>query len=598
MNAGRVVLYVGADEERAASLRGESDDATVVERVATVAEATERLDDVVSVVSEATLADGTGLDLCRTIRTRYDDVAFVLVPETGSDEGARRAVSAGVDEYVPAGTIDGPADLWSVVLDAIERACDEQRRYRKLVEQTTDAIAIVDPDTTIRYVSPGIEEILGYPPAELVGRRGTEIVHPEYREQVLERLAASLADPEESIGLVYRAEHADGGYRWLETRGRSYLDDPAIAGTVVSIRDVTERRERKRELELYENMLNTVPDCVYAVDEDGNFLAANETALETVGAPESDVIGSHASICMTEHDIERGRDLIRDLLESDAEKAIYEMDLHPIEGEPIPAENHVALLTDEDGRFRGSVGVLRDVSDRLERERRLTVLNRALRHDLRNSMHVVMANAELIRHSVSDPAAQAKLDTIVERAEQIDSLSEKAREIEQTLGHRERTRRSIDLAALLSDQIERFRTAHPEATVEADLPDHAWVAATGLIDTAVENLIENSIQHTDEPRVRVSLAVEDDTVTVSVADDGPGIPEKERRVVGKGSETPLDHASGLGLWLVTWITRDSGGEVAFETSEDGGSLVRIRLDRANPRVDGDGGPASADEASE
>ncbi|SDF09478.1 PAS domain S-box protein [Halorientalis regularis] len=826
MKAGRVVLYVGTDSAQASSLQEESADATTVERVETVTDATSRLGDVVCVVSEAELADGTGVDLCRTVRRQFDDVAFVLVPGSGSDALAREAVSAGVDEYVPAGTITDAADLWERVLAAIETISTEQRRYRKMVEQASDATAIIDPDATIRYISPSIERILGYAPSELVGRRGTELIHPEDCDDVLDALASSLANPDETVDATYRAEHADGGYRWVESRGQSFIDDPAVGGTVISIRDVTEReererdlrmyetiveavddlvfaldedgrfafaneahesrtgfaseeligenpadvlpeaairrareivanlrsdpdrdsatfemdlpgrdgetipcevhiavltdddgafrgtagivrdisdrkeqeqlystllteandgiaitrkgrlqfvneqmatlvggtraeiegtnvfdliapedhdivrgnyerrldqesetgryeieletldgervpvevsttfvqyqgergemaiiraigdrKERERELELYEEMLNAVPDSVYAVDEDGRFVALNDTACEVVGLPEDELVGTHVSVCMDERDIERGQDLIRDLLTGERGKGIYEMDLQPVDCDPIPSENHVALLTDENGEFRGSVGVLRDVTDRQERERRLTVLNRALRHDLRNSMHVIMANAELVARAVSDQQTQEKLDTIVDRAEQINSLSEKAREIEQTLANHEQTRKPIDLGELLATQVERFRDEYPEATFETDLPAHAWVEATPLIDTAVENLIENSIEHTDEARIQVSLSTTGDAVTVTVADDGPGIPEKERRIVGKGSETPLDHASGLGLWLVTWITRDSGGEVVFEAPEEGGSVVRLVLDKARPPVD-------------
>ncbi|RXK51735.1 PAS domain S-box protein [Halorientalis pallida] len=836
MKTGRVVLYVGTDGAQASSLRGESGDATTVERVETLSDATDRLGDVVCVVSEADLDDGTGIDLCRTVRRRFDDVAFVLVPASGSDALAREAVSAGVDEYVPAGTLTDAAELWERVLAAIETVSTEQRRYRKLVEQATDAIAIIDPDATIRYISPSVERILGYSPSELIGRRGTDVIHPEDRDEVLARLADSLSQPEDTVEAVYRAEHADGGWRWVESRGQSFIDDPAVGGTVISIRDVAERedrerelrmyetvveavddlvfaldedgrfafaneahesrtglaageligespaemisdeavarsreivdelradpdrdsatfevdlptqdgetvpcevhvatltgddgefrgtagivrdisdrkeqeqlystllteandgiaitrkgrlqfvneqfaalvggtraeiegtdvfdlitpedhdvvrrnyeerldgesetgryeieletlggervpvevsttfvqyqgergemaivraigdrKEREQELELYEEMLNAVPDGVYAVDEDGRFVALNDTAYEVVGMPAADLVGTHVSICMDERDIERGRDLIRDLLTSEQTKAIYEMDLEPVDGDSIPSENHVALLTDENGEFRGSVGVLRDVTDRQERERRLTVLNRALRHDLRNSMHVIMANAELVSRAVSDAQTQAKLDTIVDRAEQINSLSEKAREIEQTLANHEQTRKPIDLGELLATQVERFRDQYPDATFETDLPAHAWVEATPLIDTAVENLIENSIEHTEQPRIQVSVSTDEESVTVTVADDGPGIPEKERRIVGKGSETPLDHASGLGLWLVTWITHDSGGEVVFEAPEDGGSVVRLVLDSASPPVDSQPGRAGTGE---
>jgi len=245
------------------------------------------------------------------------------------------------------------------------------------------------------------------------------------------------------------------------------------------------------------------------------------------------------------------------------------------------AENHLALLRDEGDTFRGSVGVLRDVSDRRRREQRLTVLNRALRHDLRNSMHVILANAELIQRTVSAPDLDSKLQTIQSRAEEINTLSEKAREIEQTLGERAESRKRIDLPGLLTDQVEWFREQYPDVQITLDAPDHAWIYGTELVDVAVENLVENSVEHAPDPTIDVTVTSDDETVTVRVSDDGPGIPEKERRVVSKGTETPLDHASGLGLWLVAWITRDSGGEIVFEDAGSG-SVVTLAFDRAEP----------------
>ena len=479
-----------------------------------------------------------------------------------------------------------------IVRDISERK-EQEQLYSTLLTEANDGIAITNKGR-LQFVNEQLATLVGSTRAEIEGMDVFELIAPGDHDTVRQNYERRRDDGGGTGRYEIELETLDGERVPVEV-STTFVQYQGERGEMAIVRDIADRKGRERELELYETMLNAVPDGVYAVDESGQFVALNDTACEAVGLPEAELVGRHCSICMDERDIDRGRDLVRDLLTGDREKGIYEMDLEPVDGGPVPSENHVALLLDEDGRFRGSVGVLRDVTDRQERERRLTVLNRVLRHDLRNSMHVIMANVELLARGVSDSKTQGKLDTIVKRAEQVNSLSEKAREIEQTLANHQRRRKPVDLGELLATQVERFEEQYPGATIETDLPAHAWVKATPLIDTAVENLIENSIEHTDGTRIDVSLSAEEESVTVTVADDGPGIPEKERRIVGEGSETPLDHASGLGLWLVTWITHDSGGEVVFESPEDGGSVVRLVLDGAQPPIDGEPGRADAGE---
>ena len=69
---------------------------------------------------------------------------------------------------------------------------------------------------------------------------------------------------------------------------------------------------------------------------------------------------------------------------------------------------------------------------------------------------------------------------------------------------------------------------------------------------------------------------------MAVADNGPGIPESERRVFTEGTETPLSHGSGLGLWLTEWIVTRSNGHLCFEENDPRGTVVRVRLRETEP----------------
>jgi signal transduction histidine kinase len=104
------------------------------------------------------------------------------------------------------------------------------------------------------------------------------------------------------------------------------------------------------------------------------------------------------------------------------------------------------------------------------------------------------------------------------------------------------------------------------------------------LGTAIDELLRNAIDHAgrEAPRVALDLTVEADDdgrrwATISVVDEGPGIPDVERAVLQRGEETALMHGSGMGLWLVYWVVTELGGEVAIEDREEGGSTVTVEL---------------------
>ncbi|MBP1924124.1 signal transduction histidine kinase, partial [Halorubrum alkaliphilum] len=98
------------------------------------------------------------------------------------------------------------------------------------------------------------------------------------------------------------------------------------------------------------------------------------------------------------------------------------------------------------------------------------------------------------------------------------------------------------------------------------------------ITAAIEELLTNAVIHNDSenPHVRVNLAVEGSWGTLSVRDNGPGVPEFDRDVLESGGaiET-LSHGSGLGLWLVYWTVNHSGGKIHVDEREPRGTEITI-----------------------
>ncbi|MDS0293194.1 histidine kinase N-terminal 7TM domain-containing protein [Halogeometricum luteum] len=246
----------------------------------------------------------------------------------------------------------------------------------------------------------------------------------------------------------------------------------------------------------------------------------------------------------------------------------------------------VSSFSSVTGRIVGEVITLRDVTARRRREQRLSVMNRMLRHDLRNDLNVVSGYASLVADEHGDETdRRAAARKVVERVEEMLDTANKVRDVERALDSGSHPRERVDVGPMLRELVDRAETDSPGSTVVYDGPDAVPVVATPLVESVFDNLVENAIRHCDgDPTVRVAVELDANAV-VTVEDDGPGIPEHELDAIRAGGETPLRHASGYGLWLVTWLVNQSGGRVTFD-SDATGTRVRVTLPRATEADEG------------
>ena len=123
-----------------------------------------------------------------------------------------------------------------------------ERRYRALVQNVSDVVAILDSDGTIRYVSPAAERLLGYPPDELKSTVFFPLVHPDDLPLVRRELESILAQPGVVRRVELRARHRDGAWHHLEAAVSNLLTDPDVGGVVAVFRDVCERKALEAQL--------------------------------------------------------------------------------------------------------------------------------------------------------------------------------------------------------------------------------------------------------------------------------------------------------------------------------------------------------------
>lgn len=248
----------------------------------------------------------------------------------------------------------------------------------------------------------------------------------------------------------------------------------------------------------------------------------------------------------------------------------------------------VSPIAGPQGRRQGRLIALREVTLLKEREQKLDLMrqvqSRVLRHNIRNDMQLIRAAIETAIRQFDEshrPIAERALET----SDELLAVSAKVRAVED-LVDREQTVTTITLDETLADVTDRYRDAFPEASFSLRCPEDCRVRTIPAISLVFENLLENAAEHNDSetPTVDVRVETEQTEAVVTIQDDGPGIPDHELTVLDRGEETPLEHGSGIGLWVVHWVIDNTAATIAYDTSPEG-TTVTVRLPLA------DGSPA-------
>ncbi|MCU1450427.1 MAG: diguanylate cyclase/phosphodiesterase with sensor(s), partial [Acidimicrobiales bacterium] len=121
-------------------------------------------------------------------------------------------------------------------------------RFRSLLQNSTDAICVVDSDAQIVTMTPAIETVTGYPPEEYIGKAGFEFLHPEDAAGGAQLYADALQQPGRVFRTELRTRHRDGTWRWAEVSVMNLLGDPDVRGMVANFHDVTERKQFEEKL--------------------------------------------------------------------------------------------------------------------------------------------------------------------------------------------------------------------------------------------------------------------------------------------------------------------------------------------------------------
>ncbi|MGQ3411007.1 sensor histidine kinase [Natrinema sp. LN54] len=472
-----------------------------------------------------------------------------------------------------------------------ERRLEEsERRYRTLAENFPNgSVTLFDDELVYTLVAGQGFADISVDPATAEGRHVREVWDDDTADELEPAFRGALAGEVRSVEFAYEDRE------WVAHVVPITDDQGDVVAGMAMIQDITDRKERERELTEYETIVETVNDGIYVKDRAGRFTMVNDAYASLTGYDREDLIGEHASLVVDEDAIEQSeamRDAMSDGIETNP---TMEAAIRTADGDTVPTEGTLSTLETGDGE-RKQVGVVRDITDRKERQQRLEESNERLEqfayaasHDLQEPLRMVSSYLQLIEQRYADELDEDGREFIefaVDGADRMRTMIEGLLEYAR-VDTRGESFEPVEVDAVLAAVRDDLQVKIDERDAEITATSLPRVEADSeQLRQVFQNLLDNAIEYSGDEPPRVSIDAERDGEEwlLSVRDEGIGIdPSDADRVfeVFQRLHTPDDHdGSGIGLALCKRIIERHGGDIWMESEPGEGTTFYFTLPAA------------------
>ncbi len=527
-----------------------------------------------------------------------------------------------------------PKQVTTVFADVTERQQMQaevrrsERRFRSLVEATTQVVWNTDPAGSLLPPQPRWEEFTGQTPDEYRGTGWLDAVHPDDRAGAIHDWQVAL----NTGGLYtteYRLRRADGTYVPMLTRGVPIIDERGQLlewlGTntdLSAIREaeqalkllnaeleerVQQRTQELAQLTRFSTLLLTAAgESIFGLDARGVTTFANPAAARMLGHSIESMIGQEQHALVHHHHADGRPFPLEDcpihqtLLDGQTRRVDRDVMWHA-QGHAVPVAYVVTPTHDQAGEVNGAVIMVQDITERVRAQTQLQELiddlersNQDLEqfayvasHDLQEPLRTVGSYAELLARRYQgqlDPRADQYLHFMQDAVTRMRSL------IQDLLSFARLSRTELNFAPVTLNDLMLAAQQNVQATLDAaggtltwDTPDQVWGQGS-LLTQLLTNLVSNGLkfQRPGQPaKVHVTSRQEGDMIHVSVRDNGIGIaPEYHARIFEifqRLHRRETYAGNGMGLAICRKITEHHGGRIWLESAPDQGSTFHLTL---------------------
>jgi PAS domain S-box-containing protein len=504
------------------------------------------------------------------------------------------------------------------------QAPESESYYGALVENSADAMALLDGDGTVRFVTGAIERISGFAAAELMGTNLADRVHPDDVTMVAEALEDCAREPGNRIAIEYRAFHRDGAWQRQELIGVNRLDDPAVRAIVVNYRDITERKRTASALEQSDAFARTFDEAPIGIAHtslEGRWLRVNRRLCEYLGYTLAELMATSFMAITHADDVEQDTLALKRLIAGEVTKYEREKRYRHKNGHFVSAKLTAVLHRDADGLPGYVIAIVEDITDRVRLEGQLRQalkieavgrLAGGIAHDFNNLLTVIIGYSELILQEL-EPGAPLRSDV-----EEIRHAGKSAAGLTQQLLAFSRKQilqdQIVDLNTIVTSMgalLQRLIGEDIELRTRLPAPLDRVCADAGQVEQIIMNLVLNArdaMPRGGSVTIETANAELDARwvalhpgasagrhVMLAISDTGIGMDQDVQAHLFEPFFTTKERGKGTGLGLATvyGIVKQSGGSIFVYSEPDHGTTFKIFLPHTERAADLTSVPRSA-----
>jgi len=340
----------------------------------------------------------------------------------------------------------------------------------------------------------------------------------------------------------------------------------------------------------YRTLIETAPDAIFLVGmESGRVLEINERAAELLGYTESELLDKPIEQLHPAEDVERYLEKFNQTVDResiqfskfDDGSQIY---LVAKDGRQIPVDICAKVVEGATGPVL--FGVARDITDmkqyQAETEQlaeELTVVNRVIRHDIRNDMAIIIGWLKQLKSKLGKQHRET-IDMLLTRSESVIELTDTVKDYVDTItGDADPELEAVRVDEIVEQEAAATQQAYDQVRITVSEMPSRPVLANSMLSSIFRNLFHNAVQHNDKavPTIHVTSEERDGTIVIHVADNGTGIPDEHKSAVFEQGEKLDSSGTGIGLFLIHKLTETYGGAVRIADNDPEGTIMSIEL---------------------
>jgi two-component system cell cycle sensor histidine kinase/response regulator CckA len=509
---------------------------------------------------------------------------------------------------------DGRAHrLVGAMLDVTDSHEPQHREgyYRAMVENSADAIALLNGDGTIRFVTESIERLSGYTSDDLAGSKAFDRIHPDDRASVSVAFQRALEQPGVPISVEYRGQHRDGSWRHREVVGVNRLDDPGVAAVVVNYRDTTAHKvaeaallERER---LYQATFDEALIGLAQTSRDGRFLLANSHLCDLLGYSAEELSALDFMTISHPDEVAGDVDARERLIAGAINRYTREKRYRRKDGSFVWTNLSVSLHRAVTGEPNYFIATIEDLTERKRAEEEARQLHKmeaigrlagGVAHDFNNLLIVIVGYADLVLNQLKgDDPARKDIQEIRAAGERAASLTLQLLAFSRKQVLQPQVLDVNMVVSRMNGMLRRLIGEHIRLEWRLEQPLDRIRGDPGQIEQVILNLALNA---RDAMPGGGTLSIETANVELDAADmsDHPGAAGGQHVMIaisdtGVGMDDAvqehlfepffttkeLGRGTGLGLATVYGIVKQSGGSIFVYSEPEHGTTFKVFLPR-------------------